>query len=52
MLNWQPKVRFKELLKIVVDADIEIAPQEAHLNHYCQANIGRPLLVGMIILPM
>src|SRR5512141_3106905 len=37
-LNWQPKVRFKELMKIMVDADMEIAQQEAHLNHYCLAN--------------
>ncbi len=45
-LGWQPKVRFEELLKIMVDADLEIARQEAHLNHYCQANSQQPLLVG------
>ncbi len=43
-LGWHPKVRFDELLKIMVDADLEIAQQEAHLNHYCQANSQRPLL--------
>ncbi len=45
-LNWQPRVRFQELLKIMVDADLELARQEAHLNHYCQTNSQRPLLVG------
>lgn len=27
-LNWEPKVRFKELVKIMVDADLELAQQE------------------------
>ncbi len=28
-LGWEPKVRFKELVKIMVDADMELAEQEA-----------------------
>jgi GDPmannose 4,6-dehydratase len=30
-LGWEPKVRFKELVKIMVDHDLEIARQEAQL---------------------
>ncbi len=28
LLNWEPKVRFKELVSIMVDADLEIAKQD------------------------
>ncbi|HQU09412.1 MAG: GDP-mannose 4,6-dehydratase [Verrucomicrobia bacterium 21-51-4] len=28
VLNWEPKVRFKELVNIMVDADLELAKQE------------------------
>lgn len=32
-LNWEPKVRFKELVEIMVDADLELAKKEkAHLE--------------------
>ena len=27
--DWEPKVRFKDLVKIMVDADLEIAKKEA-----------------------
>ena len=27
-LNWEPKVRFKELVRIMVDADLELAQKE------------------------
>lgn len=31
-LNWEPKVRFKELIKIMVDADLKIAKQDKAYN--------------------
>ncbi len=33
-LNWEPKVRFKELVKIMVDHDLRLAEQEAGLKEY------------------
>ena len=30
-LNWQPKVAFKDLVRIMVDADLELAKREAHM---------------------
>jgi len=33
-LGWQPKVRFNELVRIMVDADLELAKKEAHMNSY------------------
>jgi GDPmannose 4,6-dehydratase len=32
-LNWTPKVHFKELIKIMIDADFEIAKQELQSHH-------------------
>jgi GDPmannose 4,6-dehydratase len=29
-LGWEPKVKFKELVKIMVEADLQLAKQEAH----------------------
>ena len=29
VLNWEPKVKFKELVKIMMDADLELAEKEA-----------------------
>lgn len=29
VLNWEPKVKFKELVKIMMDSDLELAEQEA-----------------------
>ena len=29
VLNWEPKVKFRELVKIMMDADLELAEQEA-----------------------
>lgn len=31
-LNWEPKVKFKELVKIMVDADMELAERERKTN--------------------
>jgi GDPmannose 4,6-dehydratase len=33
-LGWRPKVSFKELVHIMVDADLELAKREAHMNNY------------------
>ena len=30
-LGWEPKVRFKELVKIMVESDLELAKREAHI---------------------
>jgi len=33
-LKWQPRVQFKELVQIMVDADLELARREAHMINY------------------
>jgi GDPmannose 4,6-dehydratase len=33
-LNWKPKVAFKDLVRIMVEADLELAKREAHMNNY------------------
>lgn len=33
-LGWEPKVTFKELTKITVDADMQLAEQEAGMADY------------------
>jgi GDPmannose 4,6-dehydratase len=33
-LGWKPKVSFKELVRIMVEADLELAKREAHMNNY------------------
>jgi GDPmannose 4,6-dehydratase len=30
-LGWEPKVRFKDLVKIMIDADLELAKREAQI---------------------
>ena len=30
-LNWEPKVRFKDLVKIMVDSDLELAKKRSSL---------------------
>ncbi len=32
ILGWEPKVRFKELVKIMVDADLKLAQSELHMR--------------------
>jgi GDPmannose 4,6-dehydratase len=36
-LGWEPKVRFKDLVKIMVDADLELARQEARYKAAAQS---------------
>ena len=33
-LNWKPKVAFKDLVRIMVESDLELAKREAHMNNY------------------
>lgn len=33
-LNWEPKVRFKELVRLMIDADMRLAEEEAGLKEY------------------
>ena len=30
VLNWEPKVKFRELVKIMMDADLELADRDAN----------------------
>jgi GDPmannose 4,6-dehydratase len=34
VLGWQPKVTFKKLVRLMVEADLELAKREAHMNNY------------------
>jgi GDPmannose 4,6-dehydratase len=38
-LNWKPKVGFKDLVRIMVEADLEVAKREAHMNNYHEAKV-------------
>lgn len=40
-LGWEPKVTFKELTKIMVDADMKLAEEEAGMKAYLEANKTR-----------
>lgn len=42
-LAWEPEVSFKELVRIMVEADLELARREAHMNNY---NGGKIKAVG------
>jgi GDPmannose 4,6-dehydratase len=33
-LQWKPKVRFNDLVRIMVEADLELAKREAHMKNY------------------
>lgn len=37
-LGWEPKVRFKDLVKLMVDADLELAQQEKVLQEHKKSN--------------
>jgi GDPmannose 4,6-dehydratase len=38
-LGWKPKVSFKELVRIMVEADLELAKREAHMNNYHEGKV-------------
>jgi GDPmannose 4,6-dehydratase len=41
-LSWEPKVKFKELVKIMVESDLELAKQESHMGGYDgKGTVGR-----------
>jgi GDPmannose 4,6-dehydratase len=48
-LGWQPKICFEELIRMMVDADLELAQQEMYLEHYCHQNGQTPLLRGKLL---
>jgi len=33
-LGWEAKTKFKDLVRVMIDADIETAKKEAHMNSY------------------
>jgi GDPmannose 4,6-dehydratase len=33
-LGWEPKVRFKDLVKIMVEADVKLAEHEAAIKNF------------------
>jgi GDPmannose 4,6-dehydratase len=33
-LGWEAKTKFKELVRLMVDADMEAAKKEAHMKNY------------------
>lgn len=33
-LGWEPEVKFEELVKIMVEADMDLAKKEAHMNNF------------------
>jgi len=41
-LGWQAKTTFKDLVRLMVDADMVSAEQEAHLNSYNTSDVKRP----------
>jgi GDPmannose 4,6-dehydratase len=42
-LGWEAKIKFKELVRLMVDADMETAKKEAHMNSYNKGNLDVPL---------
>jgi GDPmannose 4,6-dehydratase len=36
-LGWEPKVKFKDLVRLMIEADLEIAKQEGYLSNYVKA---------------
>jgi GDPmannose 4,6-dehydratase len=38
-LGWEPKVRFKELVHLMADADVELAMEEVHLNSSANSKV-------------
>jgi GDPmannose 4,6-dehydratase len=41
-LGWQAKTTFKDLVRLMVDADMVSAKQEAHLNSYNKSDVEGP----------
>ena len=43
-LGWQPKVNFEQLVRIMVESDLELAQKEAHLKGISKKGGGNDLL--------
>jgi GDPmannose 4,6-dehydratase len=41
-LGWEAKTKFKDLVRLMVDADMETAKKEAHMNSYNKGNLDVP----------
>jgi GDPmannose 4,6-dehydratase len=41
-LGWEAKTTFKDLVRLMVDADMETAKKEAHMNSYNKENLDVP----------
>jgi GDPmannose 4,6-dehydratase len=39
-LGWEAKTRFSELVRLMVDADMETAKKEAHMGNYNSSNLN------------
>lgn len=39
-LGWAAKTKFKELVRLMVDADLEVADKEAHMNNYNHSQLN------------
>jgi len=39
-LGWESKVKFRDLVRIMVEADLELAKKEAHMNNYVGAEVN------------
>ena len=39
-LGWEAKTKFKDLVRLMVDADMETAKKEAHMNSYNKGKLG------------
>jgi GDPmannose 4,6-dehydratase len=48
-LGWEPKTRFKALVRLMVDADLKLAQEEAHMNdsYSLEPNFQRSLELGV-----
>lgn len=50
-LDWQPRVTFQDLVRIMMDADIELAEREAHERTYVPTSERTPSPVGRRSVP-
>ena len=45
-LEWQAKTKFKDLIRLMVDADLEAAKRETHMNGYYNESRSRRPIAG------
>src|SRR4026208_1345370 len=46
-LRWAAKTKFKELVRLMVDADLELGAKEAHMNNYRDSQMERLRSIGV-----